>query len=111
GARDYTTISVSQIDDQIARYALSGNVRPNLLRRNVELARTNLAILEAFVERWAAVCSWVRPDAGTTAFVRFNRAGGEAVDDAEFCVGVLEETGAFFVPGSKCFGEGRDFKG
>lgn len=110
--RDYTTISVSQVDDQLASYALSPHVRPNLLKRNVELARTNVALLEAFVERYKAVCSWVKPDSGTTAFVRFSRSpGGEPVDDVQFCLDVLEKTKAFLVPGSKCFGDGRDFAG
>lgn len=110
--RDYTTISVSQIDDQLARYALSPHVRPNLLKRNVELAKTNLALLAEFVKRYNSVCSWVKPDSGTTAFVRFKKsAGGEPVDDEKFCLDVLEKTKAFFVPGSKCFGDGKDFAG
>lgn len=111
-ARDYTTISVSQIDDQLARYALSDNVRPNLLRRNIELAKTNLALLAGFIERYKSVCDWVKPNAGTTAFVRFRKGrDGEPVDDVEFALDVLEKTKVFFVPGSKCFGEGREFAG
>ncbi|KAM0276863.1 hypothetical protein ACHAQH_006339 [Verticillium albo-atrum] len=109
-ARDYTTISVSQLDDQVATYALSPAVRNPLLRRNVELARTNKALVEAFIEKHKGVCSWVRPTAGTTAFVRFER-GGEVVDDVALCKDVLEKTKVFFVPGSKCFGDGEDFKG
>ena len=110
--RDYTTISVSQIDDQLARYALSPHVRPNLLKRNIELARTNVALLEGFVERYKSVCSWVKPNSGTTAFVRFRKsAGGEPVDDVEFCLDVLLKTKALLVPGSKCFGDGKDFAG
>lgn len=110
--RDYTTISVSQLDDQVARYALSEQVRPTLLKRNVWLARTNLEILGGFVERYRAVCEWVKPNSGTTAFVRFRKSPqGEPVDDVEFSVDVLEKTKAFFVPGSKCFGDGKDFTG
>ena len=112
GARDYTTISVSQLDDQVAQYALSAKVRPNLLKRNVGLATTNLEILEGFVERHKAVCEWVKPNSGTTAFVRFRKSPqGEAVNDVAFSVDVLEKTKAFFVPGSKCFGDGKDFAG
>ncbi|KAJ0329849.1 hypothetical protein COL5a_003674 [Colletotrichum fioriniae] len=110
-ARDYTTISVSQIDDQIASYALSPPVYAPLLRRNVGLAVTNKALLEAFIERHKGVCSWVRPMAGTTAFIRFTHRNGEPVDDVRFCLDVLEKTNVFFVPGSKCFGHGRDFQG
>ncbi|KAK2043799.1 aminotransferase class I and II [Colletotrichum somersetense] len=109
-ARDYTTISVSQIDDQIASYALSGPVWGPLLRRNVSLARTNKALLEAFINKYEGVCSWVKPKAGTTAFVQFTRKG-EPIDDARFCLDVLDKTKVFFVPGSKCFGHGKDFAG
>ncbi|OHE91248.1 aminotransferase class I and II [Colletotrichum orchidophilum] len=109
-ARDYTTISVSQIDDQIASYALSKPVWEPLLRRNVALAVTNKALLEAFIKKHGDVCSWVKPKAGTTAFVRFTHKG-EPVDDVRFCLDVLDKTNVFFVPGSKCFGHGKDFAG
>lgn len=81
-----------------------------LLARNIALAKTNLVIVEAFIEghRWA--CAWTRPVAGTTAFVRFERTG-KRVDDVEFCKKLMERTGVMFVPGSKCFGVGREFRG
>jgi aspartate/methionine/tyrosine aminotransferase len=109
-SRDYTTISVGQIDDAIASFALSPDCIHNLLKRNIDLARTNLAILEKFIEdhRWA--CDWVKPQAGTTAFVRFNKMG-KPVNDVAFCEMVLERTGVMLVPGSLCFGGGEDFKG
>ncbi|KAG7107510.1 Arginine--pyruvate transaminase AruH like protein [Verticillium longisporum] len=90
-ARDYTTISVSQLDDQVATYALAPAVRTPLLRRNVALARTNRALVEAFVDAHAG--------------------NGEPVDDVAFAKDVLDKTKVFFVPGSKCFGDGEDFKG
>ncbi|KAI1632185.1 pyridoxal phosphate-dependent transferase [Biscogniauxia mediterranea] len=114
-ARDYTTISVSQLDDRVARYALcaSSSVRPRLLARNLALARANLALLERFVESYADICDWVRPTAGTTALVRFRsrRGGGEPVDDVEFCKDLLDKTRVMLVPASKCFGNGTDFRG
>jgi len=109
-ARDHTTISVSQLDDQVASYALSDSVRPSLLQRNVKLARTNLKLLAEFVEKQKGVCEWVRPDAGTTAFVQFKR-GGKPVDDVSLCIDVIEKTKVFLVPGSKCFGDDKDFAG
>ncbi|RYP58184.1 hypothetical protein DL770_010492 [Monosporascus sp. CRB-9-2] len=111
-ARDYTAISVSQVDDQIAAYALSDDVRPQLLSRNIALAQTNLALLASFVDAHADVCDWVRPHAGTTAFLRFKRKdGGEPVDDVVFCRDLLEKAKVMFVPGSLCFGGGADFRG
>ncbi|KAF5685409.1 type I transaminase [Fusarium denticulatum] len=110
-ARDYTTISVSQIDDQIARFALSPEVKPALVQRNIRLARTNAAILKDFMDRYKSVCSWVEPKAGTTAFIRFNDKNGDPVDDVKLCLDLLEKAKLLFVAGSRCFGGDADFKG
>ncbi|CAF9929930.1 hypothetical protein IMSHALPRED_008041 [Imshaugia aleurites] len=109
-ARDYTTISVSQLDDQIAAYALDNSCIHSLLSRNIQLAKRNLDILERFVEshRWA--CEWVKPVAGTTAFIKISRMGSN-FDDLAFCRKLMEDTGVMLVPGSWCFGDGKDFKG
>ena len=109
-ARDYTTISVSQLDDQIAAFALSPNCIHGLLHRNIQLAKRNLEVLEKFVEshRWA--CEWVKPIAGTTAFIKFSKMGSE-IDDVTFCETLMDQTGVMLVPGSRCFGDGIDFKG
>lgn len=109
-SRDYTTISVGQIDDAVASFALAPECIHNLLKRNIELARTNLAILEKFIDshRWA--CEWIKPRAGTTAFVKFNKMG-KPIDDVAFCEKLQEQTGVMFVPGSLCFGRGEEFQG
>lgn len=109
-ARDYTTISVSQFDDQIAAFALSQRCVHSLLSRNIQLAKKNLKLLERFVEghRWA--CEWVKPLAGTTAFIKFCLMG-DPVDDEAFCDELVRQTGVILSPGSKCFGDGKDFKG
>lgn len=109
-ARNYTTISVSQLDDLVAGYALSDAVRPGLLQRNLDLAKTNCDLMEAFVKEHADICSWLRPTAGTTAFIRFQR-GGRPVQDGEFCLEILEKAGVLVMPGSTCFGDGQDFEG
>ncbi|KAI9146861.1 Tyrosinase ustQ [Paramyrothecium foliicola] len=109
-ARDYTTISVSQIDDQIARYALSPEVRPGLISRNLELARTNLNLVDKFVQGHAGLVSWVKPNAGTTAFIQI-RSGGQPVDDEKFCKDLIRETKVMLVPGARCFGNGNNFPG
>jgi len=107
-ARDYTTISVSQLDDQIATYALSASVIHSLLGRNIRLAKTNVALLETFINEHSNICSWVKPNGGTTALVGFEKRG-KPVDDVQFCVDVIEKTKVMFLPASKCFGQ--EFKG
>jgi aspartate/methionine/tyrosine aminotransferase len=107
-ARHYTTISVSQLDEQVAAFALDQNTVHSLLARNIQLAKTNMEILEKFILKNDDACEWVKPLAGTTAFVKFH-CDGKAVDSVDFCKRVLEKTGALFVPGSECFG--AEFKG
>lgn len=101
---------MSQLDDQIAAYALDNSCIHALLSRNIQLAKRNLEILDRFVEshRWA--CEWVKPVAGTTAFIKITQMGSP-VEDVAFCERLMEDTGVMLVPGSKCFGDGQDFKG
>lgn len=107
-ARDYTTISVSQLDDAVAAYALNQSVLHALLGRNIALAKTNVAILEEFIEDHGDICSWTKPVGGTTALVKFEKEGN-AVDDETFCVDVIEKTKVMFLPASVCFG--KEFRG
>lgn len=103
-ARHYTTISVSALSEHIAAYALSSSTVHGLLARNIQLAKTNLALLEKFMVKNEDEAEWVKPVAGTTAFVKFHREG-KAVDDVDFCKKLLDATGVLFVPGSMCFGD------
>jgi aspartate/methionine/tyrosine aminotransferase len=107
-ARDYTTISVSPLSDSIATYALSPAVIHALLARNIALAKTNLSLLENFIEDNGDICSWTKPTGGTTALVKFE-GNGSTVDDVQFCIDVIEKTRVMFLPASKCFG--KEFRG
>ncbi|PSN70211.1 PLP-dependent transferase [Corynespora cassiicola Philippines] len=107
-ARHYTTISVSQLDEQVAAYALDQSTVHRLLARNIQLAKTNMELMEKFVLKNDDACEWVKPLAGTTAFVKFHYEG-KAVDSVDFCKRLLDKAGVLFVPGSQCFGE--EFKG
>ncbi|KAF2109158.1 pyridoxal phosphate-dependent transferase [Lophiotrema nucula] len=107
-ARHYTTISVSQLDEQVAAYALHPNTVHSLLARNIQLAKTNIEILSKWVLKNEDEVEWVKPLAGTTAFVKIMR-DGKPVDSVDFCKKLIEKTGVLFVPGSECFGQ--EFKG
>ncbi|KAH1743003.1 hypothetical protein KXV22_007161 [Aspergillus fumigatus] len=110
-ARDYTLISVSQVDDRIATCALSEPTVSNILKRNLDLARGNLDLLDGFVREFAWATRWNRPHGGTTAFIKFVNKDNLAIDDVEFCTRLQKEFGVMFVPGSRCFGEDTNFKG
>ncbi|KAB8337191.1 hypothetical protein FH972_021494 [Carpinus fangiana] len=111
--RDYTTISVSQLDQAVAAYALNQSTIDNLLSRNIQLAKVNCQILADFVDGRKDVCEWVRPVAGTTAMVKFfHRGGKQAVDSTEFCKKLQETTGVMLLPADKGFGtEPGEFEG
>lgn len=112
-ARDYTTISVSQIDQEIASYALTPTIREKILRRSQSICRTNLANLTLFVEKYSSRLAWVKPTSASAAFIRINDEHGNPLDDASYCEELLRETGLLVVPGGNSFGtEGEeDLKG
>lgn len=107
-ARDYTTISVGILDQQIAAFALHQDTIHSLLGRNIGLAKTNLALLEKFVIKHDEYCSWTKPVAGTTAFIKFER-DGKPIDAVHFCKTLQEKNGVMLLPGNRGFGE--EFKG
>ena len=111
-ARDYTTLSVSKIDQKVAEFALSPDTVHGLLGRNIQLAKTNLEMLDRFILKHDEYCSYVKPVAGTTALVKFER-DGKPVDAAAFCQALQEKSGVMFVPADVGFATegGLDFRG
>lgn len=112
-ARDYTTISVSQVDQEIAAYALDIPVREKILRRSLAICKQNLTALEHFIEAHADRLRWVKPSGASSAFVLVLDAEGAPVDDKVFCEEMIRESGLLIVPGGQTFGteQESDFKG
>jgi hypothetical protein len=52
GVRDYTTISVTHLDQCVAAIALGRLTRPDFLAHNIHLAQTNANMLDGFVEKY-----------------------------------------------------------
>lgn len=102
-ARQYTLQSTSVIDEVIATEALSSRCRNTILQRHLEYARQNLAQLETFVKKNSDMCSWTRPTAAATAFIKLAHPNGQALDDAEFCSQILKEKGLLLTPGNLGF--------
>lgn len=60
----------------------------------------------------AGSARYTEPQGGTTAFIQFfDPITGEAVDDVNFCEELIEKEKMLIMPGSLCFGHGKDFKG
>ncbi len=90
--RDYDTIAVGRIDDYFATMALEN--RDRILERSKKITRSNLALVEAWVESEPRL-SWVKPKSGTTTLVKFDAP----MTSRELCVGLLKDTGVMFTPG------------
>lgn len=114
-ARDYTTIAVSQLDQGVAAFALSPEVLPRLLQQNLQRCAKGIALIDRFVLENSQWCEWVTPAGAGIAFIRIRNNKKDPVDDADFCVRLVDEHGICVVPGGLAFtgtGEsGSDLKG
>ena len=112
-ARDYTTISVSRLDDGVAAFALSPDVLPGLLKRNLATCKASIALLDDFVSRNDDRCNWIRPNGGRSGFIRFLDSSGVLVDDATFVASIAERARVSLIPGGHSFSDdgAGDFKG
>lgn len=113
-AREYTTLSVSQIDQDIATFTLGLGIENSPLVRSWEICLVNLASLEKLIASYPDRLDWVKSTGTSMAFVRIiDPQTGQPLDDACYCEGLLGETGLLLVPGGKTLGtEGDgDFKG
>lgn len=93
--RDYTTISNSVIDDALAGLAVEN--KDLILKRNLEIIRTNHRVLSGWIEGEPLI-DWVPSRAGSIAFLRHNLK----MPSKELCLRLLKEKGTLLVPGS-CF--------
>ena len=92
--KEYTTICNSGPSEFLAGVALRN--RHGILKRNLEIIRTNLSLYDDFFARHAGLFSWYRPQAGPIGFVKMHFD----TDDAAFCARVLNESKTLLLPGS-----------
>ena len=92
--RLYTTICNSAPSEFLSAVALRH--RDDLVRRNLEIVRKNLTLLDSFFARRGDLFAWVRPDASPIGLVRFKAAR----DVQEFCDDVVGKSGVMLLPGS-----------
>jgi aspartate/methionine/tyrosine aminotransferase len=111
--RDYTTLSVSQLDEGVASFALSPAVLPRLMQRNLAACQRSIDLLEAFVQKNSKRCHWLRPAGAGTAFIQILDHTGQPVDDADFVRGFGKKYAISIIPGGHCFSDDEedDFKG
>lgn len=97
--RDYNTISVGMLDDLFASIALEN--AEAILARSRRITRTNLAILDAWVQAEPLI-SWIKPKSGTTALLKYDLPVGSRA----FCSRLLAQTGVMLMPGDALDMEG-----
>ncbi|MEM1300978.1 MAG: aminotransferase class I/II-fold pyridoxal phosphate-dependent enzyme [Pseudomonadota bacterium] len=97
--RDYTTISVGQLDDHLAAIAIEA--RAPLLDRARQITRSNLSVLRDWVSETPNV-DWIEPTGGTVTLLRIPAAQ----DSYAFCRALLEDTGVLLTPGAAFEEEG-----
>jgi aspartate/methionine/tyrosine aminotransferase len=93
--KDYTTICSSAPSEILAIIALQN--RSEIIRQQVERARRNVAVLEAFFAARQDWFRWHRPIGGSVCFPRMTVVN----DTASFCDQLIQETGIMLVPSSQ----------
>jgi aspartate/methionine/tyrosine aminotransferase len=102
--RDYTTLSNSAPSEILALMGLK--VREQILRRNHEIIRYNLNMLDAFFSRYHTIFDWQIPKTGTTGFPGLKRK----IDANTFCHDLLETEGVLLLPPSAYDFPGNHFR-
>lgn len=92
--KDYTTICNSAPSEILAILALEA--REEILKRNLEIIRNNLALAEDFFSGDGRPFRWLAPTGGSVAFPGWNGEG--TVED--FCQALIDRKGVMVVPGS-----------
>jgi aspartate/methionine/tyrosine aminotransferase len=102
--KDYTTICNSAPGEILGMIALQN--REQIIRRNLEIVRSNLACAGQFFTVHERHFSWYQPKAGSVAFPQWK--GDGTVE--QFCQDVLDKQGVMIVPGSLFDHPGNHFR-
>jgi hypothetical protein len=92
---EYTTISAGYLDERLATYALTPEVRARLIRRSRDYVRRNYSILDAWIESHEGMFSLVPPQAAAIAFIRYNLH----VNSTDLIWRLIREKSVLIVPG------------
>lgn len=110
-SRDYTTIAVSQVDQQIAAFALEPHVRSKILARSREICQRNLRMLSNWISENDSWVQWAPSSGGGTTVLKILDSQGEVVDDLAFAKALAREERVCVPPAGHCFGFEADGKG
>ncbi len=95
--KDYTSISISPLNDYLASFALEH--KEGVFKRNIPLALKNREFLMDWFAKHADVLEFVPPKAGLLTFPRFRSL---PVSTRDFCLEVYHKEKVLLLPG-ECF--------
>jgi aspartate/methionine/tyrosine aminotransferase len=72
GYKDYTSICLSAVSDELAQIALRPETREKILQRTRRILNTNFPVLESWLKRQGGIFHCIPPKAGAIAFARYN---------------------------------------
>ena len=108
---DYTTIAVSGVAQDIARFALDPHTRHKILARSKALCDTNCEILGKWAARNRDWISFTAPRGAGACLVRLKSNSGTVIDDKAFASTLALEEGVLVPPAGVCFGHEADGEG
>lgn len=92
---DYTTICLSLLSDRLARIVLTPKMRDKILQRTKLLLNKNLRLLETWLRKQDDIFSFILPQAGAIAFVRYNLK----INSTQLVHKLIHEKSVLIVPG------------
>jgi len=93
--QDYITIGAGMLDNKLAAYALSPEVRPLLLQRTRDYVRQGYQNFEDWTKDHPGVFTWVPPQAAAIVFLRYQAK----VNSSKLIEQLIREKKTYFVPG------------
>lgn len=93
--RDYNMISTGVVADRLAAWAVAGYRA--IVAHNTARCRAVLAVLDAFVSASNGAVSYVKPQGGTTTFLRIH--GVPKDNTTDFCKDFIDKHKTLIVPG------------
>lgn len=93
--KDYTTISNNVLSEYVAMIALQK--KEKLLNRNRRIIFNNLSILDSFFTSYKDTFTWLKPKAGSVAFVKTNFSRTAK----DFCKDLVDQKSVLLVPSTE----------
>ncbi len=93
--QEYVTIGSAMLDNKLAAFALSPEVRPRILARTRDYTRKGYGYFERWAERHGDLLTWAPPQAAPIVLVRYDAD----VNSTELCMRLIHEHSVELVPG------------